>query len=108
MGIEARRNGNFYYYRKRRVGNKVISEYVGKGEVMQFEAALQEHRKREREQKREAMLAANLAEIDMQLDQLEHRLKLRVSSSLLLAGFHRHKRQWRKRRDDRKDIRTSS
>jgi hypothetical protein len=99
LGIETRRNGNLYYYRKRRVGNKVISEYRGGGEVIQFEVAWQDCRNREREQEREITRAANIAEIDTQLDHLEKRLKVRIASSLLLAGFHRHKRQWRKRRD---------
>jgi hypothetical protein len=102
MGIETRRNGNLYYYRKRRAGGKVVSEYVGKSEVVQFQAALKDRHNREREQERQITRAANIAEIDVQLDQLEKRLKVRISSSLLLAGFHRHKRQWRKRRDGSK------
>lgn len=102
MGIE-RRKGNLYYYHKRRVGDKVVSEYRGCGQVVQFEAALQKCRNRKREQQREAIRAANIAEIDSDLDSLEKRLKMRLSSSLLLAGFHRHKRQWRKRRDGREN-----
>jgi hypothetical protein len=98
MGIEQRK-GNLYYYHKRRVGNKVISEYGGKGEVVEFAAALQERRKRDREQQREMMQPANLAEIDANLNILDKHLNLMVSSSLLLAGFHRHKRQWRRRRN---------
>ena len=35
------RNGNQYYYRKRRQGNRVVSEYVGKGAWIHAVATLE-------------------------------------------------------------------
>lgn len=101
MGIEARnKNGNLYYYRKRREGDRVVSEYVGGGVV----ASLSEYQdKRERAEREAADLqqrAAHLSieRIDQQLDEFSELVDLLVKAELLAMGYHQHKRQWRRRR----------
>jgi hypothetical protein len=102
MGVEARnKNGNLYYYRKRRVGDRVVSEYVGGGLVVdlaQRSAEIEQARKQaEREQlKAERM---SMAEIDNALDDFSNMVDSLVEAELISLGFHRHKRQWRKRRN---------
>lgn len=100
MAIESRRNGNVYYYRKRREGDRVVSEYVGGGLLLH----LSEYEdKRERLQREAAKLQqrrvrASMAEIDRQLDEFGEMVDLLVKAELLAMGYHQHKRQWRRRR----------
>lgn len=51
MGWERRGNG-YYYYRKRREGHRVISEYVGNGRAAEVAAAMDRLKRRERKTKR--------------------------------------------------------
>lgn len=103
MGVEARhKSGRLYFYKKRREGNRVISEYVGGGQLFilaERQAQIErEHKQREREELHAARMS--MAEIDADLDVLSKRLNLLVSSSLLLSGYRSHKGQWRKRRNE--------
>lgn len=102
MGIEARnKNGNLYYYRKRREGDRVVSEYVGGGLV----ASLIEHQdkrerlQREAEKLRMSRARMSMAAIDRQLDEFSEIVDLMVKAELLAMGYHRHKRQWRRKRE---------
>jgi hypothetical protein len=101
MGIEARnKNGNLYYYRKRREGDRVVSEYVGGGAI----ASLSEYQDRRERAEREAAdlrqraARMSLARIDQQLDEFGEMVDLLVKAELLAMGYHQHKRQWRRRR----------
>ena len=93
------RNGRKYYYRKRREGDRVISEYFGSGLMVEMYAkACQENEKsiqRERERRRE------ITAISAQVDDICKTLNGAVRAWLLSLGYHQHKRQWRKRRNDR-------
>jgi hypothetical protein len=108
MGWEKRGNGR-YYYEKRRVDGRVRSVYVGHGLVgelseqwahckrtgqldteEEFNAALDadcEYHDRRAIEAREREVLAN-----------ERMLRAIVSEALRQAGYHQHKRQWRKRR----------
>ena len=100
MGWE-KRNGQEYYYQKKRVGGKVISRYIGNGTAADMIAdternrkgvfaALQLTRKIEQEEakKREKDFAAYFAEVEAIFCQAMNE-----------AGYYRHKRgEWRKRR----------
>jgi hypothetical protein len=92
------RSGHRYYYRKHRKGNKVISEYIGRG--LQAEViAKQDQNKR---------LKCKLLQKYLQADRLTaeainrhckgvYQLTGMIKAAALLgAGFHTHKRQWRK------------
>ena len=100
MGLE-RRGSHLYYYRKRREGRRVISEYVGGGELGRSASGLDQLEREERQ----AELAAFRAECDAvldagrRIDALEGLVRDLVRVALVSAGLHTHKGQWRKRRD---------
>jgi hypothetical protein len=96
MGWERRGNGQ-YYYRKRRVGARVVSEYVGAGAIGALTAALAGQRARQRalaRQDREQHGA-----IDAELDRAGAVIRALAESALTKAGYHQHKRgEWRRKR----------
>jgi hypothetical protein len=98
MGVEIRK-GRLYYYRKRRESDRVVSEYVGSGEVVQIAdrlAALERERKQEQ---RESLRAqqASIDQINSMVDSYSAMVDRVVEAHLLALGFHKHNRQWRRR-----------
>lgn len=101
MGIETRHDGKLYYYKKRRVGDRVISEYVGGGLVVDLQQKRAEIDKEIR-QARVAQLRAtrmSLAELDKALDEFCDTVDTLTTAVLISMGFHQHKGQWRRRRN---------
>ena len=99
MGWE-RRGNHRYYYRKRRQGGRVVSEYVGAGEHGAAAArrdvlarADRERMQQEQIRERERLLALEQAGADA-----EDHVHLVMRAWLLAAGYHTHKGQWRRRR----------
>lgn len=89
-----------YYYQKYRAGNRVVSKYIGRGEIAELIAEEDDHKRaRNRmgrdKQKREL-------EKERQYDQLTDLIYNRNTSVakalLLINGYHTHKGQWRKKR----------
>ena len=95
MAWEQRANQR-YYYRKRRDGPCVVSEYVGTGELAEIAAAL-DALEREAGQARRRRWAAIRA-FDAQVDQACDLVQALARGALLVAGHHLHKGQWRKAR----------
>ena len=91
------RSGRTYYYRKYRLGDQVVSEYVGAGQLAETAAALDTLEKELRRAEREAW-EARLA-LDARIDELCDLLSTLACAALLAAGCHRHRGQWRKKRD---------
>jgi len=101
MALESRGNRT-YYYRKRREGGRVVSEYVGSGEfaraAYQIESADREMTRlkiaAEKEDYAEEMpLWAEFEAYFRKIDALFKR-------ELIAMGFHQHKRgEWRKKRN---------
>ena len=98
MGWEKRRNG-YYYYRKRRVNGRVCSEYVGRGDVAQISVELIQNDQRDRMTGREALRCAQQdeKEIDRQLATAEAAIYAITDAKLSAEGYHKHKGQWRRR-----------
>jgi hypothetical protein len=100
MGWEWRRRGGRYYTRSKKVNGRVVREYVGRGPVAEL-ATLADA---ERRALREARAAAwrrqkeELAALDDRVQALCDLADLVVTAALLAAGYHRPKREWRKRR----------
>jgi hypothetical protein len=102
VGWETRERGGRYYTRSRRVGGRVVREYVGCGRLAELAAALEAAGRRERAAARERARAAEaheapardaLAELGGVLDGL-------AAAHLIEAGYRRHHRgAWRRRRD---------
>ncbi len=92
------RNGRLYYYRKRRVGRRVVSEYLGTGEFTQLLLDMEEtdrNRARAKRQAEQLEIAKWLA-LDQETNWALDMCSDLVSAALLLAGFHTHKGQWRR------------
>lgn len=100
MGWEERGNRS-YYYRKRRIGDQVRSEYMGRGELGDLCAAEDRLERRARKAERDALRAAQQAEaeVDRRLAAHEQQLRALTEAALAAAGFRKHRGQWRKRRN---------
>ena len=102
MGWEER-EGRSYYYRKHRVGRRVVSEYGGSGEAAAVVAALDAHERAERDARRKERQRMREQEraIDAEIDAVCQAVQTLTAKVLLLHGYHQHKGQWRKARDGR-------
>ena len=101
MGLEPRnKNGKLYYYRKRREGRRVVSEYVGGGEWAAAAYTLEVIDREEREYERAIQKSERDQEqaLNRQIDDLGDMVRTLTSATLLANGYHTHKGQWRKRR----------
>jgi hypothetical protein len=94
------RNGNRYYYRKRRVNGRVVSEYVGNGYAGELAAIFDNQERQQAEGKRRELRKQRqeAAKMDTQAGDVEKMTRAITNACLLLAGYHTHKGQWRKAR----------
>ena len=102
MGWEQRK-GRFYYYEKRREGDRVVSKYVGTGSFAEACAVLCESEKEKRRLEREALRQEREA-LDRQAGQVKDvldQIRVLTHAALIAGGYHMHKGQWRKRREHR-------
>jgi hypothetical protein len=101
MGIESRNNGNnLYYYKKKRLDGRVVSEYQGAGDVVPILQRIEarERAEKEAERERQRIERMSMAEIDKQIDDFSRMVDALMEAELIAKGFHQHKRQWRRRR----------
>lgn len=100
MGWE-QRGSNRYYYKKERDGSRVKSVYVGRGEIAHMLSTLQsssaeiEHLMRAKK----SIEADELENAEAALDRAIELTQLFTEAELLIAGFHTHHRQWRRKRN---------
>jgi hypothetical protein len=102
MGVEARHKaGKLYYYRKRRERDRVVSEYVGGGLIVDLEQKRAEIDKGIREGQALQLKLERLTakQIDAALDEFGDVVDTLTNAVMISMGYHRHKRQWRRRRD---------
>jgi hypothetical protein len=99
MGIEQRGNRS-YFYKKRRVGKRIVSEYVTGGHEAFLLAELDERDRAKLRDEREAIERerAAAARLDASIDELSEINESLVKALFLLHGFHQHKREWRRKR----------
>lgn len=102
MGWEIRK-GNFYLYRKRRIGRRVVSEYLGCGMLAEVQDALDEEgRERKVTAREEALLERKKQlELDRDIDCTLDLCSGILSTTLIAYGYHTHKGTWRKQRGKR-------
>src|SRR5688572_7366230 len=100
MAWETRDNQR-YYYRKRRVGRRVVSEYVGSGEVASLIAQLDmiERGKQEEDRFRSSEEHTELLAQEKEIADLEQTINTLVQGILMVEGYHTHKGEWRRKRD---------
>lgn len=96
-----KRRGKEYYYRKIRIGDRVVSEYVGTGPVAEAAAAIDERERLAREEAREQWRRERERQraIDEAVDRACRLTRTLVDAVLLLRGYHTHRGQWRKKRE---------
>ena len=101
MAWETRQRGGRYYTRSRKVGGRVVREYVGTGLEGELAAAADARARAKREAEKAAWKAeqermeAALAPFEDFYEGVENL----VRGSLILAGYHRHHRgEWRRKR----------
>ena len=90
------RGSQRYYYRKRRAGRRVVSEYVGSGESAQAAAALRDLERDSRRARRRQRAA--IRAFDAQVDRACDLVQALARGALLVTGHRLHKGQWRKSR----------
>ncbi len=101
MGWERRRRGGQYYTRSRKIGGRVIREYIGTGPLAEIASKLDAIEREERtvEAERRRRHQERLESADAAVDALCHSAEVLARVALLAAGYHRHDRgEWRKRR----------
>lgn len=102
MGWDRKKRGptQGYYYRSRRVGGRAVKECVGTGPLAVMAAELEEAERRQRQAAKEAWAAeqARLAAADAAFHDFLAVVKLLTTGTLLVAGYHQHRGQWRRRR----------
>ena len=91
-----------YYYRSRRIGDRVVSEYVGSGPLANLIAEQDQDDRLERELERRSELEEQRSHkrLEQQADSAGDLINAMVQAAFLVTGHHTHKRQWRKRRDE--------
>ena len=105
---ELRPSGKRFYYRGRRVGGRVVKEYVGGGPLA-VHASNQDGAKRERSEQERATLRERLrqfdaacAPADAALRAVDEATDARLRDAYEVAGFYRHCRgEWRRRKNGR-------
>jgi hypothetical protein len=95
--------GHEYYYRKRRVGRRVISEYVGCGPLAMLTALLDAEDAEEREAQRESRASERRAEAEMwgEFHGIVEEARRRTRRAIEASGYAIHTGRWRKRRRPR-------
>jgi hypothetical protein len=102
----ATRGNGVYFYRSRRVGDRVLTEYLGTGPAAHLAAALADQKKADRQ-----ALADTRQECRVRWDSAVNQLRgLAVETNGLVAtvlglsGYHRFERHWRRRRSGMPDL----
>jgi len=100
MGWEDHR-GKRYYYRKRRVGKRVVSDYIGAGPYAE-QVAANAARAQAQRAKAQARLTAD-REVEVILRKLDRLAAALTRATLLAEGYHTHRGEWRKQRHGQKN-----
>ena len=79
------------------------SGYTSQGDAAQVFASVDDFLRQERNATRDAERAdaAEVDELDARLDDLVARARREADAVIEAAGYHQHKRQWRRRRERR-------
>jgi hypothetical protein len=96
-----RRRDNLYYYQSERKDGQIRKKYIGTGDVAHAIAHADEtirktreaRLERERVELEEARCLASAA------DELHEAAEILANAEIVAAGYHRHKGEWRRRRD---------
>jgi hypothetical protein len=100
MGWETRGRTNRYYTRSRRVGGRVVREYVGGGRHAQLTAQLDILERQQREEEAERLRSERDLDCETERALIDYckTVDRLLAAALTSAGYHRHKGQWRRKR----------
>ena len=102
MGWEKRDRGGLYYTRSKKVGGRVVREYVGGG-VLGHIAALQDAQERRLREEEAALCKEERERLEALVAPVEdlcEATEILYRAALLSAGFRRHQRgEWRRKRE---------
>jgi hypothetical protein len=106
MSWESRKGRGRYYTRSRRVGGRIVREYLGCGETAELLARIDERAQEVRtmEAQIEAQQRAETTSLDSELNRLCQLVDSLSRAVLLSGGFHEHRGDWRKRREKTKNV----
>ena len=99
MAWERRTRGTRYYTRSKKIGGRVVREYVGCGPVGALAATLDAEERAEVQQKARAWIesCSRLEAAAAVTDQFSGAAEMLARGALLLAGFRQHHRgEWRR------------
>jgi len=97
------RSGQRYYYRKKREGGRVISQYMGAGEIADLCSVIDrdEYLQRRWNQAKWKMQKDEAEKFDKDQKKLSQLTRQILRACLLVQGYHPYKGQWRKKRYER-------
>jgi hypothetical protein len=97
---ERRERGGRYYTKSRRINGRIERQYVGTGPFAEFVAQMDALKRQRREEQIRAWREEreHLEALDRSLKELHEAAKVLTQATLLAAGFHQHRGEWRKRR----------
>jgi len=97
-----RRDGNLYYYRSVRAGEKVRKVYEGSGELatIAHEREIMNRAVREHERRESAKGLERLETLMAPVEELCEAAEILLRAHLIASGYHRHKGEWRRARGE--------
>lgn len=104
MGWEIRKGSKgLYYTRSKRVNGRVVREYIGTGPAAEIVAEQDELERKQRQMDREKFDRQKEVQssIDRKIDEETRLVQALTRAVLLVNGYHKHKGQWRKKRNVR-------
>jgi hypothetical protein len=95
-----RRDGNIYYYRSFRDGERVRKIYVGAGEFARIfaEGDILRRTSRKAQREREKAELERLEDLIAPVEEFSGAAEVLVRAHLVDAGYHRRKGEWRRAR----------
>ena len=99
MALECR-DGNIYFYRSVRHGERVLKIYVGAGEFARIfaEGDILRRTSRKAQRERERAEHERLEALVVPVEELSGAAEVLVMAHLVAAGYHRRKGEWRRAR----------
>jgi hypothetical protein len=99
MGWEVRGSKRFYY-RAQRVGDRVIKQYFGSGRRARLAAQEddEERLRKARERSEIRTIEESVVDVNSLMEDLDHVVNMMLQATLLAAGYHQHRGNWRKYR----------
>jgi hypothetical protein len=100
MAWERRARGGLYYTRSRKVGGRVVREYVGGGLRGELAAAEDARCRAERKTEASAWHSARtgMETLEAEVVSLDSLVQALVNAALMVSGYRRHGGEWRRPR----------